>query len=103
MMSLRPIEVQGSFPHSQKTGKIQEQLQQRGQVSQEIIAQQEKEEAKKLRHQVSKSDESEQSRFHKDRHSQQQDAQDNEKEKKKKENPVKKSHPFKGNFIDFSG
>ncbi|MFC0558580.1 hypothetical protein [Halalkalibacter alkalisediminis] len=39
-MSLRPIEAQGSFPISQKTGKLQEQLQQRGQVSQEIIGQQ---------------------------------------------------------------
>ncbi|WP_231686867.1 hypothetical protein [Bacillus sp. JCM 19034] len=74
-MSIRPIEVQGSFPQSQKTGKIQEQLQQRGQVSQEVIAQQEKEEAKKLSQQVNKSDETEQMRFHQERNKEQQEQQ----------------------------
>ena len=46
-MSLRPIEMQGSFPQSQKTGKIQEQMQQRFQTRQELQAQ---EEEQKMKH-----------------------------------------------------
>ncbi|MCK0470778.1 hypothetical protein [Halalkalibacter sp. APA_J-10(15)] len=102
-MSIRPVEVQGSFPQSQKSGKIQEQLQQRGQTSQDVIAQQEKEEARKLRQQVKQSDESEQSRFHKDRESEQQEQSNQERKQKKQEEPTKQKHPYKGNFIDFSG
>jgi hypothetical protein len=51
-MSLRPIEVQGSFPLSQKSGKLQDQLLQRGQISQDIMGRQQHEEQQRRRKQV---------------------------------------------------
>lgn len=103
IMSVRPIEVQGSFPQSQKTGKIQEQMQQRGQVSQDIIAKEQKEALQLKRMQVNESSESEQPRFHQD---QQKDHQGGHHEREKHEREkveTQADHPYKGKFIDFSG
>ncbi|WP_088105116.1 hypothetical protein [Halalkalibacter urbisdiaboli] len=102
-MSLRPIEMQGSFPLSQKAGKIQEQMQQRGQVGQEIISEQLKLEEDKKRKQVNEADESDKTRFHHEDNegNQQQEKQEQKREKKAK--LIKAEHPFKGKFVDFSG
>ncbi|MEC2073131.1 hypothetical protein [Alkalihalophilus marmarensis] len=111
-MSIKPIEVQGSFPQSQKTGKLQEQMQQRGQVSQEIIGQQLEAEDRLKRKQVTKTQESEKSKLQKER-----DQSNKDKKKKNNENDHNQkgannqsdevepnnSHPYKGKFIDFSG
>lgn len=102
-MSVRPIEVQGAIPFSQKTGKIQEQLQQRGQVGQEILGQAEKEVAERKRVQVGESNESEKSRFHKDSQSGQQQEEKQQKKNKKEQTQATVSHPYKGKFVDFSG
>ncbi|NEU29348.1 hypothetical protein GN156_00920 [bacterium LRH843] len=101
-MSVRPIEVQGSFPHSQEVGKLQEQLQQRGQMSQTIMAEQQKHEDQLKRKQVNKSGESEKARLQSEtfekrtKHHGKQD--DGQKEKEEQ----RENHPYKGKFIDFS-
>ncbi len=102
-MSVRPIEVQGSFPQSQKTGKIQDQMQQRGQVSQDIITQHQKEAEKLKRQQVNESAESEQARFNQDERKEQQGEQHAHQRQPKEKMEPQAEHPYKGKFIDFSG
>lgn len=102
-MSLRPIEMQGSFPQSPKAGKIQEQMQQRGQVGQEIISEQLRLEEERKRKQVNEANESEQARFH---HEDKEGNQQQEMFKGKEDRQTKlinAEHPFKGKFVDFSG
>ncbi|WP_227935833.1 hypothetical protein [Alkalihalobacillus deserti] len=101
-MSLRPIEAQGSFPNSQKSGKLQDQLQQRGQVSQDIIAQQQVEEERRKRKQVNETKSSDQARFTKEGESKQDQNKEQRPSHKDEIEPDCK-HPFKGKFVDFSG
>ncbi|WP_100373181.1 hypothetical protein [Bacillus sp. FJAT-45037] len=102
-MSIRPIEVQGSFPHSQKVGKIQEQLQQRGQVGQEIIAQQLGEEERLKRKQIQESSESEKGMFHQDEENQKDQREQSSHNKNEDDKQNNEPHPFKGKFVDYSG
>ncbi len=101
-MSVRPIEVQGSYPQSQKAGKIQEQLQQRSQVGQEILAQHQKEEDRIKRTQVNRSDESDKPRFYEDGQGQAQRGTDRRRQGRKKETKKSATHPYKGRFIDIT-
>ncbi|MCL7746491.1 hypothetical protein [Halalkalibacter alkaliphilus] len=100
-MSMRPVEVQGSFPVSQKSGKIQEQLQQRGQMSQNVLTQQQKEEDLRKRKQVNESGSNEKTRLNKEGKNKQQHEKRQHQEDESCEEQRK--HPFKGRFIDFSG
>lgn|SRR5690625_2892489 len=103
-MSVRPIEVQGSFPQSQKTGKIQEQMQQRGQQSQEALAQREQEANRLKQKQVKTSDETDETRFHEDGGDESTgDRREKNRKQKQKKETAKVKHPHKGKFIDFSG
>ncbi|MCM3713220.1 hypothetical protein [Halalkalibacter oceani] len=102
-MSVRPIEVQGSIPQSQKIGKLQDQLQQRGQVSQELLTQQQKEEDLQKRRQVNETNDSEQARFHHDGEAGQHEQESQQQSKKQEEKQPEAKHPYKGKFIDFSG
>ncbi|MDT8859001.1 hypothetical protein N0O92_02075 [Alkalihalobacillus sp. MEB130] len=104
-MSLRPIEAQGSFPISPKTGKIQDQLQQRAHVSHHVLTEHQKAEDKRKRKQVNESEGKEQIRLRDDgenRHNSNQKKQ-NQKEEEKEAVGEQADHPFKGKFIDFSG
>lgn len=103
-MSVRPIEVQGSFPQSQKVGKLQDQMQQRSQVGQDILAQQHKETEEQRRVQVSQSDEAEQSRFHHDEQKEKDNDHPSRKPKNQEKERVKRegTHPYKGKFIDLT-
>lgn len=102
-MSVRPIEVQGSFPQSQKVGKLQDQLQQRGQVSQELLTQQQKDDELQKRRQVNEASDSEQARFHHDGEAGDQEQDPQQQSKKQEEKQPEAKHPYKGKFIDFSG
>ncbi|WP_368504077.1 hypothetical protein AB3N04_18670 [Alkalihalophilus sp. As8PL] len=104
-MSIRPIEVQGSFPQSQKSGKLQEQMQQRGQVSQNIIGQQLDQENRQKRRQVVKTNESEKSTLQDQKKNQSNQHNQRKKERDKEDDGTeqKESHPYKGQFVDFSG
>lgn len=97
--------MQGSFPRSQTAGKIQEQLQQRGQVGQDIIATAQKKAEEQKRKQVNKSDSSDASKLEPDKENkkekQQHDRNNKKKHSKQQDNDIQ--HPYKGNFIDYSG
>ncbi|OLO40917.1 hypothetical protein BTR23_05440 [Alkalihalophilus pseudofirmus] len=104
-MSLRPVEMQGSFPRAQTAGKIQEQLQQRGQVGQDIIANEHKKELDQKRKQVNKSDSSDPSKLEPDKENEKEKHQQQEprKHKREKEREINVEHPYKGKYVDFSG
>lgn len=103
-MSVRPIEVQGSFPQSQKAGKLQDQMQQRSQTGQDILAQQHKESEQKKRMHVPESNEAEQTRFHHDEQKERQQEESGQKEHRHQKEETKRqgTHPYKGKFIDLT-
>ncbi|WP_216827963.1 hypothetical protein [Alkalihalobacterium elongatum] len=102
-MSLKPIEMQGSFPRSQTAGKIQEQLQQRNQVGQDIIAAENQKEEDHKRKQVNKADSSDPSKLEPDKENEKQNQQHKRKHKSKKQAEKAVEHPYKGKYIDYSG
>lgn len=100
-MSIRPVEVQIGVPRTQDAGKIQEQLQQRGQVAQDVISQETKKEADNKRQQVNQSDES--AKASNNGEGSNGNGKKKQNKEKKETEKTKASHPFKGQFIDFSG
>ncbi|WP_100404460.1 hypothetical protein [Bacillus solitudinis] len=102
-MSIRPVEMQGSIPQSQNASKIQDQIQQRGQVGQEIISEHLKQEELKKRRQVNETNDSEKTRLQsEDKEKNQQHEQNNQKQDRKRKE-TQADHPYKGKFVDFSG
>lgn len=103
-MTIRPIEMQIALQNSQNIGKIQEQIQQRGQVAHEYLLDEQKEKAENERTAVTKSDETAQSKLERDKEEKRRQ-QDKENKKGKTEKNVvqKEPHPYKGKFVDFSG
>lgn len=106
-MSLKAIEMQVSIPRTPIAGKIQDQLQQRGQVVQDHIGMQQNKEDEKNRKQVLEATETEKNRLSNDdesnsgnnpKHNNQ-----NKQPKQGKQEFESAKHPFKGNFVDFSG
>jgi hypothetical protein len=103
-MSLKAIEMQVALPRTQDAGKIQEQLQQRGQLSQDFASLEMKKESEKQQKTVLKSSQKEKAEFNKEGESNEtgQDPSQNNKKQNKKEN-AKLNHPYKGKKIDYSG
>lgn len=102
-MSLKAIEMQIAIPRSQDAGKLQEQLQQRGQVMNDIASQASlKEEERKRKTVVENADASEIMLSSGEQNSQQQQSQ-SDRTKRKKEISEKESHPYKGKLVDYSG
>lgn len=107
-MSLKAIELQVALPRTQTAGKIQDQLQQRGQVVQNhLSAQQEKTDEQK-RKQVSEMEQTVKKRLNNDdetkenhQGSTQSRAKSNKTDETKEENYAQ--HPYKGNYVDYSG
>lgn len=107
-MSLKAIELQVALPRTQSVGKIQDQLQQRGQVVQDHLGIEQQKEDEKKRKQVLETTEAEKKRLNNDdeRKGHHQREQENQKSKQstvKKEDKLYAKHPYKGNYIDFSG
>ncbi|WP_394137079.1 hypothetical protein [Cytobacillus oceanisediminis] len=103
-MSLKSIELQVALPRTIEAGKIQEQLQQRGQAMGEIAAEKTRKDEVKNRHTVIKQEQKqnvslakEEKNNHKGRD------EPDQKEKRKKDSSREQSHPFKGKVIDYSG
>ncbi len=106
-MSLKAIEMQVAIPRTQNAGKIQDQLQQRGQVVQDYIATEQNKKDEKTRKQVLETTESEKKRLNNDdeRREGSQAQMRNEEKQELQEEPhqLYAKHPYKGNYIDFSG
>jgi hypothetical protein len=100
-MSLKLVELQVALPRTQDVGKIQEQLQQRGQHMQDqIVVGLQKQDERKSK-QVGKSDKKEKSILHLDHSSSK--FVNLSSRKKESTHEQKEQHPFKGNLIDVSG
>lgn len=107
-MSLRAIELQVAIPRTQSVGKIQDQMQQRGQVAQDHMANEQQKIDEKNRKQVLETTETEKKRLNNDAESDSRNGSQSDRQKKQKEIDQKQElslakHPFKGNFVDFSG
>ncbi|WP_237562815.1 hypothetical protein [Bacillus dakarensis] len=96
---MKSIEMQVALPRTQDAGKLQEQLQQRGQLHHDMAAQTGKKEDEKKAKTVSKQEQKDRAQFHKEGRN---DDHQQENKKRNKEK-TKVSHPYKGTRMDFSG
>jgi hypothetical protein len=103
MMSLKAIEMQIALPRTQDAGKIQEQIQQRGQHLQEHAAQSVTKEDELKRKTVLKNEQKNEAQLHKDGNGKDQQRHQSEQKMKKQEKLVQQHHPYKGKMIDYSG
>jgi len=103
-MSLKAIELQVALPRTHDAGKIQEQFQQRSQVTNDLAALEMQKEVAKQEKSVVKHSQKDNVKLKKedsDSNSQENEQQQEEKQKKNNEKPI--THPYKGRAIDFSG
>ncbi|MCD8501536.1 MAG: hypothetical protein LRY71_07520 [Bacillaceae bacterium] len=107
-MSLKAIEMQVALPRTQTAGKIQDQLQQRGQVSQGHLATQQEKADELKRTKITDAEKTQNKRLNNDdvssgkQHSFTRDTpKKNDKDNKQQE--IFAKHPYKGNYVDFSG
>lgn len=103
-MSLKAIEMQIALPRTHDAGKIQEQIQQRGQHLQEHAVQSVNKEDELKRKTVIKNNQKQEAMLTKDEHSSnQQQEQNRQHRQNKNEEPLQQHHPYKGKIIDYSG
>ncbi|SFP08305.1 hypothetical protein [Salibacterium halotolerans] len=103
-MSWKAVELQVALPRTQDAGKLQEQLQQRGQAAQDRMAAQEEKELEKQRTQVLDPAGSEKSRLESGENGQL--PVNNERSTQTPgaaEETNRPGHPFKGKLIDITG
>ena len=101
-MSLKSIEMQVALPRTLDATKLHDQLQQRGQLINDQANEEVKKEVEKQRNFVIKNENLAHITLHKQKQEHKKDKNeqhsDNEKQNVKHEH-----HPYKGNFIDYSG
>ncbi|WLR52364.1 hypothetical protein LC040_05515 [Bacillus tianshenii] len=104
-MSLKAIEMQVALPRTQEVGKLQEQLQQRGQHTQDHLAAGVLKEQEKKRQQVGKNEQSEKNKLNGEKEESNQHNGNTSKKRKAhlKQEDDKQQHPYKGNLIDIEG
>ncbi|WP_167831725.1 hypothetical protein [Mesobacillus selenatarsenatis] len=104
MMSLKAIEMQIALPRTHDAGKIQEQLQQRGQHLQEHAAQSVTKEDDLKRKTVIKNKQKQEARLNQEGSSSGNQQQNGRRDSKNKgDQPDQPHHPYKGKVIDYSG
>lgn len=101
-MSLKSIEMQIALPRTHDAGKIQEQLQQRGQLQNDFATDSVKKEDRKKQNTVIKQEQKDIARFQKDGSKKENDSRHGSKKEEQK-HPIKEIHPYKGTKVDFSG
>ncbi|WP_240375335.1 hypothetical protein [Bacillus piscicola] len=105
-MSWKAVELQVAIPRTQEVGKMQEQLQQRGQAAQDRLAFQQEREEEQERVQVTAKQQTEKNTFSKDQDSRHSDRDSQFHQRRRQEaekDTPSPSHPYKGNTIDFTG
>ncbi|RSD28286.1 hypothetical protein EJA10_05915 [Mesobacillus subterraneus] len=103
-MSLKAIEMQIALPRTQDAGKIQEQIQQRGQHLQDHAAQSVTKEDELKRKTVIKNSQKQEARLNKEGNpSGKQQEKGRQNHANKEEKPASPHHPYKGKVIDYSG
>lgn len=105
-MSLKAIEMQIALPRTMDAGKMQEQLQQRGQTLNDVATERTHKEEEQKRKTVIKQEQKSNVRLSQEEQGNRKNPdEDRSKEKAKscKEIEKKEKHPYKGSRIDFSG
>ncbi|MEK3855088.1 hypothetical protein [Cytobacillus sp. FSL H8-0458] len=103
-MSLKSIELQVALPRTFEAGKIQDQLQQRGQTISGFAADSTQEKAEKQRKTVMKQEHKQNVNLGNDGSERQKEAEGHDrKEDPKKDRNDRENHPYKGKVIDYSG
>jgi hypothetical protein len=102
MLSLKSIEMQVALPRTHEAGKLQEQLQQRGQLQNDFASQSVKKEDDKKKSTVMKQEQKGLTRFSQDGHPNEHHRQGGSK-KEKQQKELIEQHPYKGTKVDFSG
>lgn len=103
-MSWRSVELQVALPRTQDVGRIQEQIQQRGQFMQEVIAQAQQQAEEMKRRSVTNLEEGHKlSNDGKDSNKGNQPDQSNEHADSMSEPKIKIQHPYLGTRIDING
>lgn len=106
-MSLKSIEMQVALPRTMEVGKIQEQLQQRGQNMNDFATMRNQKEDEQKRTSVIKHEQKSNvklSQEERNNNKKEQEERENKQMKKTKDiNDMKEKHPYKGNVIDYSG
>jgi len=103
-MSLKAIELQVALPRTYDAGKMQEQIQQRGQLTHDLAAREMEKEVKKQEKSVVKQKQKDSVKLKKDEKSGQHESSYSQKEQEDDEKEeLMNQHPYKGKSIDFSG
>jgi hypothetical protein len=103
VMSLKAIEMQVALPRSIDASKLQEQLLQRGQLMNDQASTKVQQEEVKQRTTVVKQEQKENAKFHQHGGNPEEQTKEKGKQQKKTNHPLPEMHPYKGNFIDYSG
>ena len=100
-MSLKGVELQIAIPKTFDAGKVAEQLQQQSSVNQANAQAASERQLEKNRETVTKSENTAEAALE---DSKQERKEQERKKREKREKEMKEiKHPFKGNFVDFSG
>lgn len=102
-MSLKSVEMQIVIPRTLDAGKLQEQLQQRGQNLVDHANEAVQKDVELNKNRVTKNEQLDRSKLLKDRDNQAHEHMKREKTTKGVEEQQKKQHPYKGTIIDYSG
>lgn len=102
-MSLKSIEMQVALPRTQDAGKLQEQIQQRGQHLSEHAAESVRKEEQKQRTTVTKNKQKDEAKLHQDEERSNEAGANSQKRRKKQQQKEQERHPYKGKVIDYSG
>ena len=100
-MSLKGVELQIAIPKTFDAGKIADQIQQQSNISQTNAQAASERQLEKNRETVTKSTNTTETSL--DDHEREQAEQERKKREKKEQEMKRTKHPFKGNFVDFSG
>lgn len=100
-MSLKGVELQIAIPKTFDAGKVQEQLQQQSSVSQANAQAASDRQLEKNRETVLESNHTTEANLE---NKEREQAEQEQKKRQQQEQEMNKAkHPFKGNFVDFSG
>ncbi|MBM7692239.1 dsDNA-specific endonuclease/ATPase MutS2 [Peribacillus deserti] len=102
-MSLKAIEMQIALPRTQEAGKIQEQLQQRGQLQNDLASLEMHKEDKRKTSTVTRKNQKEKLHLTDEIEGEKGTYLEIDKEESLQTSESSAPHPFKGNFVDFSG
>ncbi|PKR78647.1 hypothetical protein CEY16_02505 [Halalkalibacillus sediminis] len=100
-MSWKGVEMQVALPRTQDAGQLQDQLQQRGQLTQDQLAQAQLKQLEAKRKSVLETNEKDDVNIHEEEGKETLETSQNKRKTKEEEEIV--DHPFLGKHIDYSG